>query len=94
VIQFSHLVLREENLAHGSRDGYFRITIELGRSKSNPEKVTKSREPFDRGQAMPGTSEPGIATYLIDRLVKADARRDVTMRSRRRIEFFWYPRSE
>jgi hypothetical protein len=40
--------LREENLAHGSRD---------------PENVTKSRG-IDRGQAMPGTDGSGIATYL------------------------------
>jgi hypothetical protein len=64
VIQFSHLALREENLAHGSRDRDVRRTTEFGRSKRNPESVTKSRKPFDRGQAMPVIDGPGIATYL------------------------------
>jgi hypothetical protein len=41
--------LREENLAHGSRD---------------PDSVTKRLGPLDRGRAMPGTDGPGIATYL------------------------------
>jgi hypothetical protein len=79
VIQLNHLALREENWAHGSRD---------------PESVTKSGGLFHRGRAMPGASRAGHRHLSIDQLVKPDVRRDVTMRSHRRIEFFWYARGE
>ena len=62
--QFSHLAFREENLPQRARDKYFRRTTELGSSKRNPESGHKSLRQFDRGQAMPGTDRPSIATYL------------------------------
>jgi urease accessory protein len=67
--RFSHLAFREENLPQRARDKYFRRTTELGNSKRNPESGHKSRRQFDRGQAMLGTSGPGIATYLTQRNV-------------------------
>jgi len=104
MIQFSRLASREENLPQLTRCRYFRETIELGSSKRHPESVSKSRWQLDRGQAMPGTSGPGIATYLskknvllglsrpADQLVEADVPRDVTTRSHRRIESSSYVR--
>ncbi len=63
MIQFSHPAPRK-HLPQRTRDKYLRKTAEWWSSKRHPESVTKSRGPFDRGQAMPGTSGPGIATYL------------------------------
>ena len=100
MIQFSHLASREENLPQRTRCRCFRETIELGSSKRHPESVTNSRGQLDRGQAMPcssGGASPHIYQrkmyYCVvrapaDQLVVADVRRDVTMRSHRRIEFF------
>jgi len=56
-------------LPQRTRDKYFRKTTELWSSKRHPQSVTKNRRPFDGGQAMPGTSGPGIATYLTQRNV-------------------------
>jgi hypothetical protein len=62
--RFSHLAGAKKICRKGTRDKYFRQTGELGSNKRHPESVTKSRGSFDRGQAMPGTRRPGIATYL------------------------------
>ena len=62
MIQFSRLAFREENLSQRTRDRYFRKTAELWSSKRHTKSGRRSRAQFDRGQAMPGTRGPGIAT--------------------------------
>jgi hypothetical protein len=47
-------------------DKYLRKTSELWSSKSNPESVTKTRRPFNRGQAMLGASRAGHRHISID----------------------------
>ena len=64
MIQFSHLALREETCRNGRTTSTSAKQTGLWSSESNPQSVTRRRGPFDRGEAMPGTSGPGIATYL------------------------------
>jgi urease accessory protein len=69
MIQFSHLASREENLPQRTRCRHLRKSTHLDHDKSTTERNRRSRGEFDRGQAMLGTSGPGIATYLTQRNV-------------------------
>jgi urease accessory protein len=62
VIQFSHLALREETCRNGRTTSTSAEQTGLWSSKNNPQSVTRRRGPFARGQAIPGTRGPGIAT--------------------------------
>jgi urease accessory protein len=56
-------------LPQRTRDGYFRETADLCSRRRHPKSGRWSRAQFHRGQAMLGTSRPGIATYLTERNV-------------------------
>ncbi len=61
MIQFSHLARREGTLLQWMRCRYFRGTTELPCSKRNPGSGHKRRVESNRGQAMLGPNQPGIA---------------------------------
>jgi hypothetical protein len=62
MIQFSRLALREKTCSNGRATSTSAKRLNCGTVRATQRALPEPRA-FDRGQAMPGISGPGIATY-------------------------------